>query len=160
MSRYLACWLIAAAAGSPAQAQPSRWSHEESGISLPLKIDEMQRGQERDLSDGKRHDLMIQYGSSTEPVTFYVYRSAYPNPALWFERTRHAMKTNVGLPTEGVAPRSFSLAGAPRPSRAATGAAMNRSFRYRASTARQSAAARPASSCSPLNCTARKMASR
>ncbi len=120
MSRYLACSLLfAAAAVTPAQAQaqpqPGRWSHEESGISLPLKIDEMQRGRERDLSGGLRHDVMTQYGSDTEPVTVYVYRSAYPNPALWFERTRHAMKTNVGLPTEGVAPRSFSLAGATAP---------------------------------------------
>jgi len=105
--------LLAAALPIPAAA--ADWRHEPSGVSIAEKIGDMQRGEERDLSKGKAVDIMIQYGSGTEPVTVYVYRSAFPNPALWFERTRHAMKLNVGLGTDAVAPRAFTFGGAPSP---------------------------------------------
>lgn len=105
--------LLLCAAFTPAVAADLR--HDASGITVPETIGDMRRGAERDLSDGKALDLMIQYGSDTEPVTLYLYRGAFPNPALWFERTRHAMKLNVGLATNAVAPRAFTLGGAPAP---------------------------------------------
>lgn len=113
MRKLAALCLVLVAA--PAQAQSDPWTHAKSGLSLPAEIGAMRRGEERDLSNGKTLDVMIQFGQQTEPVTIYVYRSAFPNPALWFERIRHAMKQNVGSPTERVAPRSFTFAGAPAP---------------------------------------------
>lgn len=114
--RLLAAFLIVSAAPAaaqsvlqPAPAQNASWTHAKSGISLPLAIGDMRRGAERDLSNGAGNDVTIQYGSDTEPVTVYVYRSAYPNPALWFERTRHAIGVNVGMTTQDVAPRSFTI---------------------------------------------------
>ena len=105
---------VAPPAPAPAPAPQPVWTHAQSGIALPHVIGDMRRGEERDLSGGAGTDLMIQYGSDADPVTVYIYRSAYPNPALWFERTRHAMQANVGTATQGVAPRAFSLArGAP-----------------------------------------------
>jgi hypothetical protein len=113
MIRISRCALLLAAVSMPATA--ANWVHAKSKIALPDEIGDMRRGQERDVSGGRGVDVMVQYGSETEPVTVYVYRGSYPNPALWFERTRHAMKINVGSPTERVAPRSFRFAGASEP---------------------------------------------
>ena len=69
----------------------------------------MQLGRETD-SRRDRSDVIIQLaGSDRELVTLYVYRSAFPGAALWFERTRFAMRANLGAPTDAVAPRSFTL---------------------------------------------------
>jgi hypothetical protein len=92
----------------PALAQDA-WRHAQSGITVPGAVGEMRRGEQRDLSDGAGFDVMIQYGTATEPATLYLYRSAYPNPALWFERTRLAMNTNVGAEGTEAAPRPFTL---------------------------------------------------
>lgn len=102
-------------AATALHAQADGWTHDKSGVSLPGRVDDMARGTSRDLSNGASLDVMTQYGSDLEPVTVYAYRSAYPNAALWFERTRIAMKTNVGQFEEGAAPRSFVLAGSPAP---------------------------------------------
>ncbi len=110
---------------APAAANAADLTHAATGITVPEKIGDMRLGEQRDLSGGKALDLMIQYGSETEPVTLYIYRAAFPNPALWFERTRHAMKLNVGLDTKGVAPRSFTLGGAPAPNGLREEAALN-----------------------------------
>jgi hypothetical protein len=107
--------LAAALTALPAQAFAADWSHAGSGVSIPESVGDMKVGQERDLSGGKRVDVSVQYGSETEPVTLYVYRSAFPNPALWFERTRHAMASSVGLPVEAVSPRAFTFGGAAAP---------------------------------------------
>lgn len=100
---------------TPLSAQSVGWTHTKSKISLPAAIGEMTLGAERDLSGGREVDIMVQYGDDAEPVTVYVYRSSHPNPALWFERTRHAMQINVGAAAEDVAPRSFNFAGASTP---------------------------------------------
>lgn len=92
----------------PALAQDA-WRHAQSGIIVPGTVGEMRRGEPRDLSDGAGLDVMSQYGTESEPVTLYIYRSAYPNPALWFERTRLAMNTNVGAEGTEAAPRPFTL---------------------------------------------------
>jgi hypothetical protein len=116
MKTYLIAAAIAAAAcAAPAQAQGERWQHEESGISLPRSIGDMSLSQERDGSDGRKYDVVLQYGTSRTPVTLYVYRSAYPNAAMWFERTRLAMNMNVGADVQSAAPRSFTLGGASAP---------------------------------------------
>jgi hypothetical protein len=115
MKRLLIFAAVLAALAAPASAQPAPWRHAKSGVSVPAEIGVMRLGEVRDLSGGKGWDVMVQYGQDTEPVTLYVYRSAYPNPALWFERTRVAMRANVGAPLEGVAPRSFTLGGASAP---------------------------------------------
>ena len=86
------------------------WTHAPSGISLPDEIGDMRHGAERDLSNGEKLDVSVQYGTDPEPVTLYVYRASHPNPALWFERTRIAMLDNVGT-FEDAAPRSFALGG-------------------------------------------------
>jgi hypothetical protein len=102
----LALALLALAA--PARAQ-DLWTHAASGASLPRAIGEMRLGETRDLSRGGGFDVILQYGDSATPVTVYVYRSAYPNAAMWFERTRLAMNTHVGSGDSAADPRPFTL---------------------------------------------------
>lgn len=106
--------LLALASAAPAQSQDI-WRHRESGVSLPRSIGDMQLNRERDASGGGEYDVILQYGGGPTAVTLYVYRSAYPNPALWFERTRLAMSTSVGAPAQGVDPRPITLGGASAP---------------------------------------------
>ncbi|HEX8653593.1 MAG TPA: hypothetical protein VF693_00010 [Allosphingosinicella sp.] len=117
MIRYLvAAALACAALATPAAAQRGReWSHGASGISLPREIGPMRLREERDASGGGNWDMILQYGNDRTPVTVYVYRAAYPNPALWFERTRRAMNEHAGTRAVAAAPRSFTLGGAPSP---------------------------------------------
>jgi hypothetical protein len=109
-------WLLAAALAAmvPNAAQAESWRHGPSGVSIPDLPDGLRTGQVTD-NRGDGSDVFIQLGSGNEPVTFYVYRSAFPNPALWFERTRLAMNAHVGSGNAGAEPRSFTLgeAGAP-----------------------------------------------
>lgn len=99
---------------APSLAVAQTWRHQPSGVSVAALPEGMQVGRETDnRQDGS--DVIVQFGSDSEPVTLYVYRSAYPGAALWFERTRLAMRTHVGAPTEAVAPRSFTLGAATAP---------------------------------------------
>lgn len=114
-------WLLAmtllAALPSSAAAQPAPremsdvWRHVRSGIEVPRSIGDMRMGTQRDLSDDAGLDMIVQFGTDEAPATLYIYRSAYPNAALWFERTRLAMATNVQSTNEQVEPRSFTLGG-------------------------------------------------
>lgn len=117
MYRYLVAFGLACAAlAAPAAAQSGgEWRHEGSGISLPRQIGEMSLSREQDASGGGNWDVILQYGSTDTPVTVYVYRSAFPNAALWFERTRLAMNEHVGSGSRDAAPRSFTFGGAPAP---------------------------------------------
>jgi hypothetical protein len=99
----------------PAQAQGDMWRHEGSGISIPRRIGELRLRNVEDGSDGAGTDVYAQLGTGGTVVTVYVYRSAYPNVAMWFERVRHAMADTVGSEGVAVAPRTFTLAGAPAP---------------------------------------------
>ena len=106
---------LAGLAGAHAQPSPSTseaagdFHHRGSGITLPARIGDMRRGEQRDLSNGGEFDLIVQYGSNTEPATLYIYRSAYPNPALWYERTRRAMNANIAAGAGDAWPRGFAL---------------------------------------------------
>ena len=102
------------ALAAPARAQ-DMWTHSGSGVSLPRTIGEMRLGETRDLSRGGGFDVILQYGDSTTPVTVYVYRSAYPNAAMWFERTRLAMNDHVGSGAASANPRPFTLGGSAAP---------------------------------------------
>lgn len=116
MLRHFAALALACAGlAAPASAQRGDWRHEGSGISLPRQIGEMRMGQVQGASGGGNFDVILQYGDGQTPVTLYVYRSAYPNAALWFERTRLAMNQHVGAGARDAAPRSFTLGGAPSP---------------------------------------------
>jgi hypothetical protein len=106
----VALGLAGAALVQPAQAQ-ELWRHGDSGVSLPRKIGDMALGAERDLSGGGNHDVILQYGDEDVLVTVYVYRSAFPNAALWFERTRLAMGDSFASNSVEVAPRRFTLGG-------------------------------------------------
>jgi hypothetical protein len=99
---------LAIAAPLRAQAQ-DMWRHGPSGVSIAREIGEMRLREERDNSNGVGADVYMQFGSGGTTVTFYVYRSAYPNVALWFERTRLAMQQSVGSGGTAVAPRPFTL---------------------------------------------------
>lgn len=110
----LALAFAAALSATPAQAQ-EMWRHRDSGISMPRAIGPMRLSEERDASGGANTDVILQYGYERTPVTVYVYRSAYPNPALWYERTRLAMNEHVGSGNRDAAPRSFTLGGASAP---------------------------------------------
>lgn len=132
MIRFLVALAIAFAAG-PAVAQ-DMWRHDGSGISLPRTVGGLQLNQEQDASGGGGFDVILQYGDDDTAFTVYVYRSAYPNPALWFERTRMAMSTNVGAPVEGVAPESVTLGGASAPNALREDIAIPAGGRFRATS--------------------------
>lgn len=100
--------IIALAAALPATPALADWNHPASGVSVPDAVGDMRVGQERNVT-GDGTDVYVQYGTETEPVTLYVYRSSHPNPALWFERTRVAMRSNVGRFDESAVPRPFTL---------------------------------------------------
>lgn len=100
--------ILVTAALLSASSVRADWTHPRSGMSLPDSVGDMHLGQERDsLGDGM--DVVVQYGTATEPVTIYVYRSSHPNPALWFDRTRVAMADNVGEIDRSVSARPFTL---------------------------------------------------
>ena len=110
--------LIAAAlalAAAPALAQQGDWRHAESGVSIPRQIGDLRVHDEREFGGAGRFDVVLQLGSDPEPVTLYVYRSAYPNPALWFDRVRTAMNANVSAQSVQAAPRAVTIGGAPAP---------------------------------------------
>lgn len=99
---------------APAAASAEGWRHAQSRI----EIAELPAGfHVASVSDGRGDgsDVIVQLGDDNEAVTLYVYRSAFPNPALWFERTRLAMRRNVAAPVDDVAPRSFTLGTGPAP---------------------------------------------
>lgn len=115
MARTIFAFALALLAlAAPARAQ-DMWTHSGSGVSLPRIISEMRLRETRDLSRGGGFDVILQYGDSTTPVTVYVYRSAYPNAAMWFERTRLAMNSHVGSGERAADPRPFTLGGAAAP---------------------------------------------
>ncbi|MEA3013207.1 MAG: hypothetical protein QOD42_1752 [Sphingomonadales bacterium] len=92
----------------PAAASAEGWRHAQSRI----EIAELPAGLHvASVSDGRGDgsDVIVQLGDDDDAVTLYVYRAAFPNPALWFERTRLAMRVNVAAPLGDVAPRSFTL---------------------------------------------------
>jgi hypothetical protein len=111
-----AVWIFALGmaffSSAPAVAE---WSHSASGISIPDQIGDMQKGKVGDMSGGKLTDVAVQYGSGPLAVTVYVYKSSYPNPALWFNRTIALMKRNVGGFSSDFQIRSITVAGSPKP---------------------------------------------
>ena len=102
-------WILAAAlaALAPQAAAAEGWRHGPSGVGIPDLPQGLATGRVSDRLDG--NDVFVQFGTDEEPVTFYVYRSAFPNVALWFERTRLAMNINVGSGQAEVQPRRFTL---------------------------------------------------
>ena len=114
MIRFLIAAALALAA-APGLAQQGDWRHAESGVSIPREFGDLRVGDEREFGDAGRFDVIVQLGSDREPATLYVYRSAYPNPALWFDRVRTAMNENVGAQGVAAAPRAITLGGAPSP---------------------------------------------
>lgn len=108
-------WVAAAALAvmMPGVAAAEGWRHALSGVSIADLPRGLSRGQVTNNHGGA--DVYVQLGTQSEPVTFYVYRSAYPNAALWFERTRLAMNVNIGSGEARVAPRSFTLGDSPAP---------------------------------------------
>lgn len=105
---WIVALLLAALVAKPAHAED--WRHGPSGISIPDLPRGFHRGRETDNSrDGSGSDVFIQLGSDSEPVTLYVYRAAFPNPALWFERVRQAINVNVAAKDTRVEPRIFTL---------------------------------------------------
>ena len=112
--RMLVATVCAALAWATPAAAQENWSHAASGVSVARGIGDMQLNREQDAS-GSGHDVILQYGSGPTAVTLYVYRSAYPNAALWFERTRLAMNAHVGSPERGVDPRPITVGGASAP---------------------------------------------
>lgn len=113
---FLAAALAVAVLAGPAAAQEgAQWRHQASGVSLPRDIGDLRLRGERDASGGGNWDVILQYGDERNPVTVYVYRSAFPNPALWFERTRLAMNANVGSDRNAVDPRTVTVGGGAAP---------------------------------------------
>jgi hypothetical protein len=105
MLRFLMAF---AAMLAPAAALAEGWRHPQSRI----EISELPAGlRVASVSDGRGDgsDVIVQLGDDDDAITLYVYRGAFPNPALWFERTRLAMRVNVAAPVDDVAPRSFTL---------------------------------------------------
>ncbi len=96
------------AVGAPAET----WRHPQSGISIDIPAD-LRLGEARDLY-GDGTDVSIQLGTGDTIVTLFVYRAAYPNVALWYDRARRAIVAHLPIDANA-APRPFALAGATSP---------------------------------------------
>jgi hypothetical protein len=105
--------LTAAALALLPTAAHADWTHKDSGIAIADTVGGMARGAERDLTNGEKADVYVQYGTDAEPVTVYVYRSSHPNPALWFDRTRAAMISRLSGVDAARPPRPITLGGSP-----------------------------------------------
>jgi len=93
-----------------------RWSHDDTGISIDRASGDLSLVEEQDKSGGAKADNILQFGTANEPATLYLYRSSFPNPALWFPMTRAAMVINMhGLPAAPSAPTPFTTGGASAP---------------------------------------------
>lgn len=93
--------LPAAALAQGEQAVPAdsaEWRSEFAGISLPHTIGAFEFVETQEFAaDGS--DTALQYRLSNDPnelVTIYVYRSSYPNPALWLPRSMEAIEMRFG----------------------------------------------------------------
>lgn len=102
---------------APAFATETAWTHKVTKISIDRIAGDMRLHDERDLSGDKKLDIILQFGNDAagEPATLYLYRSTFPNPALWFERTTAAMQINMGGLGNDWTPSLFTLGGAPTP---------------------------------------------
>jgi hypothetical protein len=84
------------------------WRHAQSGISLEVPAD-LRLGRITDArNDGT--DVAIQLGSGQTVATFFVFRPAYPNVAMWYERARRALSRGFGI-SPAATPQSFTLPG-------------------------------------------------
>ena len=89
-------------------AHAETWRHAQSGISLEVPAD-LRLGRVTDArNDGT--DVSVQLGSGRTVATFFVFRPAYPNVAMWYERARSAMSRSFGL-SAAATPRLFALPG-------------------------------------------------
>jgi hypothetical protein len=89
-------------------ARAETWRHAPSGISLEVPAD-LRIGTVTDArKDGT--DVAVQLGTAGTVLTFFVFRAAYPNPALWYERARHALTNSFGLSSDW-SPGPFALPG-------------------------------------------------
>ena len=93
-------------------ARAETWRHPQSGISIDIPAD-LRLGEARDLY-GDGTDVSVQLGSGETIVTLFVYRAAYPNVALWYDRARRAIGAHLRIDANA-APRPFALAGASSP---------------------------------------------
>jgi hypothetical protein len=112
-------WCFAALAGlllftsnGPAFAQ--MWRHQQSGIAIRELPEGLRLGQVRQLAtDGS--DVVVTLGREGDAVTLFIYRAAYPNPALWFERARSALNRSLLVTAGRVDARPFTLGPAAAP---------------------------------------------
>ncbi|HEY0115146.1 MAG TPA: hypothetical protein VGB54_05450 [Allosphingosinicella sp.] len=105
--------LLFAAGAAPAAAQQA-WRHQQSGIAIDRLPAGLRLGEVRDIArDGT--DVAVTLGSAEDAVTLFIYRAAYPNAALWFERSRLAMNTSFGAGAIAVDARPFTLGPATQP---------------------------------------------
>lgn len=91
------------------EAPAETWRHPQSGISIDIPPN-LRLGEARDLY-GDGTDVSVQLSSGETVVTFFVYRAAYPNVALWYDRARRAIVAHLPIDANA-APRPFALAGA------------------------------------------------
>lgn len=106
---------LATFVASPIHAA-DRWVHAGTGISIDRASGDLSLVQEQDRSGGANADNILQFGSGNEPATVYLYRSSFPNPALWFPMTRAAMVINMhGLPPSQSDPIPLKVGGASAP---------------------------------------------
>jgi hypothetical protein len=108
--------IIAVALAAMPAAAKAEWVHKPTGLRVPDKIgDDLVKGEVRDASNGKQTNIWVQYGTDGDLATLYVYRSAYPDAGLWFQRTEAAMRGNVGLSGDLPPPAEVALFGAAAP---------------------------------------------
>lgn len=130
---WLAIALVLAGAGlgreARAEAQQGRlldvpassaWQHAETQMILPARAGGLGRGEIRDLGDDEM-DVVAQYrGTDGTFATVYLFRTAVPDVALWFDRaaTWIALRPEYGLnggavpePTPFARPRAGTASG-------------------------------------------------
>jgi len=101
VSGYLLILLLTWSAAASAQpAQPrllevpagAAWQHAQTRMILPSRVAGLSRGELRDLGDGEL-DVVAQYAGGDDGTfaTVYLFRTATPDAALWFDRALAAI---------------------------------------------------------------------
>lgn len=111
MKLVLLATLVQMTSVTPALAE---WYHKASGIHFPDTIGPMKRGAAMYAERGDT-DVNLEYSFADATITVFIFRSSYPNPALWFDRVLSFIPITVGMIDDSVPTVDFTLANSPRP---------------------------------------------
>lgn len=116
MRHFFLTLLFASTMASPAAADSDSWQHPIADIAVDKAGPGLALSQSKDMTGGDNLDTVLQFGTQDDPATVYIYRSSFPNPALWIDKTLIiALNRWEGMPKTAPAPTPITVSGASAP---------------------------------------------